>query len=132
MEGPSTASTLIHAATLVTAGPILLSLCLPLSSLPFVFALSVPLALLSSILAAAQSDSKRALAYSTASHISLLFSHILLMPPSHLLTHAIFKALSFLSVALLLHSTADSSRDTRLFGPSSPSAIWLLLLPASS
>jgi NADH-quinone oxidoreductase subunit L len=110
MKGPTPVSALIHAATMVTAGVYLLARTSPLlanSSLAqeavlFVGAITM---LMGSFSALAQSDLKRALAYSTMSQIGMMLMAIGLNSPSaamfHFMTHAFFKALLFLCAGVV-------------------------------
>lgn len=117
MEGPTTASTLIHAATLVTAGIYLLAKvsnsATNSSWMPLIGAVTC---VVTSYLSAYQHDVKRALAYSTSSQIGLLFFSSLLMGSMsyHLFTHAIFKSALFLIVGAYLHSNNEQIRDNRV------------------
>jgi NADH-quinone oxidoreductase subunit L len=110
MSGPTPASALIHAATMVSAGVYLLARMHPL------FALSIPIQelvviigvitlLLGSFLALRQSDLKRILAYSTISQIGFMFlalgagsQHAAIF---HFTTHAFFKSLLFLGAGVI-------------------------------
>ncbi|MFA0812168.1 NADH-quinone oxidoreductase subunit L [Microbulbifer epialgicus] len=115
MAGPTPVSALIHAATMVTAGVYLIARMHPLyllsetamTAVAIVGALTL---LLSGFSAIAQSDIKRVLAYSTISQIGYMFLALGVGAWSgaifHLMTHAFFKALLFLSagsVILSLH-----------------------------
>ncbi|BBM00274.1 NADH-quinone oxidoreductase subunit L [Microbulbifer sp. GL-2] len=115
MAGPTPVSALIHAATMVTAGVYLIARMHPLymlsetamTAVAIVGALTLLLAGFSAI---AQSDIKRVLAYSTISQIGYMFLALGVGAWSgaifHLMTHAFFKALLFLSagsVILSLH-----------------------------
>jgi NADH-quinone oxidoreductase subunit L len=114
MEGPTPASALIHAATMVAAGTFVLARLFP------IFVLSDPARLLlavitavtmigSAVLAFGQSDIKRLLAYSTISQIAIMLSALAIAPVStgagpavlYLLSHAMFKALLFLAIGWL-------------------------------
>ncbi len=114
MEGPTPASALIHAATMVAAGTFVLARLFP------IFVLSDPARLVlavitavtmigSAILAFGQSDLKRLLAYSTISQIAIMLSALAIAPVStgagpavlYLMSHAMFKALLFLSIGWL-------------------------------
>jgi NADH-quinone oxidoreductase subunit L len=110
MLGPTPVSALIHAATMVTAGVYLIA------RLSGIFALS-PVAqmtvlvigaatlLIAGFCALTQSDLKRVLAYSTMSQIGSMFLALGAGAYSaamfHLLTHAFFKALLFLSAGVI-------------------------------
>ena len=114
MEGPTPASALIHAATMVAAGTFVLARLFP------IFVLSDPARLVlavitavtmigAAILAFGQSDLKRLLAYSTLSQIAIMLSALAIAPVEtgagpavlYLLSHAMFKALLFLSIGWL-------------------------------
>ncbi|MGG5259054.1 NADH-quinone oxidoreductase subunit L [Phycicoccus avicenniae] len=111
MEGPTPASALIHAATMVAAGTVVLAGLHPLledspSARWFLgIAVSVTM-LLSALLAFAQSDLKRMLAWSTVSQVSVMLSALAVAGPGvgpdagllHLWSHAIFKSLLFLAI----------------------------------
>ncbi len=111
MEGPTPISALIHAATMVTAGVFLIARISPLVELSTV-TLSVILvigatgALFTGILALVMNDIKRVIAYSTLSQLGYM---MVAMGASafgagifHLLTHACFKALLFLSAGSVI------------------------------
>ena len=102
MEGPTPASALIHAATMVTAGVFMLVRISPLlqhsklaSLLIIVFGLIT--ALLAAFSAINQYDIKKVLAYSTISQLGFMFiaigSGAYVAAIFHLVTHAFFKAL---------------------------------------
>jgi NADH-quinone oxidoreductase subunit L len=119
MAGPTPVSALIHAATMVTAGVYLIARTHVLFELS-PFALSCVgwigglTALLAGFTALTQSDIKKILAYSTMSQIGYMFLALGVgaWQPAifHLMTHAFFKALLFLSagsVILALHHEQD-------------------------
>ncbi len=123
MEGPTPVSALIHAATMVTAGVYLVARCTPL----FVAAPAAQLvvagigcltALLAAIIALTQTDLKRVLAYSTVSQLGYMFLGLgsgigpligiaVIAAMFHLLTHAFFKALLFLSAGSVMHAMGN-------------------------
>ena len=119
MAGPTPVSALIHAATMVTAGVYLVArmqgLYLESADAQHVVAVvGLATLLISSFTALAQSDIKRILAYSTMSQIGYMFMALGVGAWSaaifHLMTHAFFKALLFLSagsVILALHHEQD-------------------------
>ena len=119
MAGPTPVSALIHAATMVTAGVYLVARTHVLFELsPFalecvgwVGALTL---LMAGFIALAQTDIKRILAYSTMSQIGYMFLALgagaYQTGIFHLMTHAFFKALLFLSagsVILAMHHEQD-------------------------
>jgi len=118
MEGPTPASALIHAATMVAAGVYVGIRIYPLTSeevhlvMGGIGAISL---LAGGIFALFQSDIKKALAYSTISQLGLMWmgmgSDVSLM---HLWTHGIFKAGLFLSAGYVIH--AVHSQDVHHMG----------------
>ncbi len=124
MEGPTPVSALIHAATMVTAGVYLLT------RMAFLFALTPGVllivawvgagtALMAAILACAQNDIKRVLAYSTVSQLGYMMTAIGAgFAPAgflHLLTHGVFKALLFLGAGAVIHAVGTND-ITRMGG----------------
>jgi NADH-quinone oxidoreductase subunit L len=119
MEGPTPVSALIHAATMVTAGVYLIARThglfeLAPYSLEAVGVIGATTLLLASSAALVQSDIKRILAYSTMSQIGYMFLALGSAAWSasifHLMTHAFFKALLFLTagaVILACHHEQD-------------------------
>jgi NADH-quinone oxidoreductase subunit L len=119
MAGPTPVSALIHAATMVTAGVYLIARMEPLFALsPFalqcVGAIGAITLLLAGFTALMQTDIKRILAYSTMSQIGYMFLAEGVGAYDgamfHLMTHAFFKALLFLSagsVILAMHHEQD-------------------------
>jgi NADH-quinone oxidoreductase subunit L len=122
MEGPTPASALIHAATMVAAGTFVLARLFP------IFVLSDPARLVlavitavtmvgAAVIAFGQSDLKRMLAYSTLSQIAIMLSALAVAPVTlgvgpaifHLLSHAMFKALLFLAIGWLSVLVAGTS-----------------------
>jgi len=119
MAGPTPVSALIHAATMVTAGVYLIARTHELFLLAPQIQLLVAIVgtltlLLAGFSALTQTDIKRILAYSTISQIGYMFLALGVGAWSagifHLVTHAFFKALLFLtagSVILALHHKQD-------------------------
>jgi NADH-quinone oxidoreductase subunit L len=122
MAGPTPVSALIHAATMVTAGVYMVC------RMGFLYAaapgaqaviawVGVATALFAALIALAQSDIKKVLAYSTVSQLGLMFLAVgcgaFSAAMFHVVTHAFFKALLFLgagAVILALHHEQDSDR----------------------
>lgn len=111
MAGPTPVSALIHAATMVTAGVYLVARSAPLYTLvpqaQGVVALVGGLtALLAASIAVAQFDIKRVLAYSTISQLGFMVAAVgmgaYVAGMFHLVTHAFFKALLFLSAGSVI------------------------------
>ncbi|MHA8065223.1 NADH-quinone oxidoreductase subunit 5 family protein [Aquirufa sp. ROCK2-A2] len=107
MEGPTPASALIHAATMVTAGVFLGIRIFPIvgEETHLMMAVIGAISLLAgAIFALFQNDIKKTLAYSTISQIGLMWmgmgSGVSLL---HLVVHGIFKAGLFLSAGYVIH-----------------------------
>ncbi|HEV2646309.1 MAG TPA: NADH-quinone oxidoreductase subunit L [Acidobacteriaceae bacterium] len=127
MEGPTPVSALIHAATMVAAGVFLIARCYPLfaAGASHTIALEVVTwtgaitALLGALIAVAQYDIKRILAYSTISQLGYMMIGLGIGGPSvgifHLITHAFFKALLFLGAGSLIHG-CSGEQDIRRMG----------------
>lgn len=110
MAGPTPVSALIHAATMVTAGVYLLTrmqiLLMPAS---FIIAtIGIFTALWGALIALSQTDIKKVLAYSTVSQLGYMFlacgTGAYFAAIFHLITHAFFKALLFLSAGSVIYS----------------------------
>jgi NADH-quinone oxidoreductase subunit L len=134
MEGPTTVSALIHAATMVKAGVYLTARTYPLlvhapESLLLVGVIGGVTALLAATVALAATDIKRVLAYSTISQLGYMIlglgagGYLLIHHGSgagyaaatfHLMNHAFFKALLFLCAGSVIH--AVGTNDLRLMG----------------
>jgi NADH-quinone oxidoreductase subunit L len=124
MEGPTPVSALIHAATMVTAGVYLIGRMHPIYNVAWVAADTAALigalsALFAATVAVVQTDIKRVLAYSTMSQIGYMFMGAGLGAYAaaffHLLSHAFFKALLFMSAGNVIHAMEDE-QDMRKFG----------------
>lgn len=124
MEGPTPVSSLIHAATLVTAGLYLLMRSSPILeySSTALFVITI-IGSLTSFFAASsgllQNDIKRIIAFSTISQLGYMVMAVGLSQYNvalfHLMNHAFFKALLFLSAGSIIHSMADN-QDIRKYG----------------
>jgi NADH-quinone oxidoreductase subunit L len=106
MAGPTPVSALIHAATMVTAGVYLVARSFAMYSLvpqaqSWVAIIGGVTALLAATIAVAQFDIKKVLAYSTISQLGFMVAAVgmgaFVAGMFHLVTHAFFKALLFLS-----------------------------------
>ncbi|MBL8131737.1 MAG: NADH-quinone oxidoreductase subunit L [Anaerolineae bacterium] len=113
MAGPTPVSALIHAATMVTAGVFLILRSEVLFTLApvsqsLIVAIGVLTALLGASAAVAQRDIKRTLAYSTISQLGFMMAAVGMGAYTaalfHLITHACFKALLFLSAGSVVHA----------------------------
>jgi len=127
MEGPTPASALIHAATMVTAGIYLITRSAPLfaacpGALTMVSIVGATTALVAALIGTVQNDLKRVLAYSTISQLGYMFASLgtgtllgFTAAIFHLLTHACFKALLFLGAGSVMHAMGGVI-DMRRFG----------------
>ena len=129
MEGPTPVSALIHAATMVAAGVFLVARVYPLfslgaingvtSSLTVVVWIGVTTALMAALIAIAQADIKRILAYSTVSQLGLMMVSLgvggVAAGIMHLLAHGFFKALLFLGSGSVIHG-CHGEQDIRKMG----------------
>jgi NADH-quinone oxidoreductase subunit L len=131
MEGPTPVSALIHAATMVAAGVFLVARTYPIfeagDALPVVAAIGAFTALFAALIAVAQYDIKRILAYSTISQLGFMVAALgiggWVAAMFHLLTHAFFKALLFLGSGSVIHGMeaavgpdSNVSQDIRNMG----------------
>lgn len=143
MAGPTPVSALIHAATMVTAGVYLIARTHVLFELaPVVHTAVAVIGALTLLLAAfsalAQNDIKRILAYSTISQIGYMFLALGVGAWAaaifHLMVHAFFKALLFLTsgvVILSLHHEHDIFKMGGL-RKQLPVAFWSFLIGGAS
>ena len=124
MAGPTPVSALIHAATMVAAGVYLLVRTAPLLALApeiqtAVVVVGMSTALLGGLASLWQTNFKRGIAYSTASQLGWMFVAVGLGAPFaaffHLVTHASFKAMVFLSAGTVIHAT-HHEEDIRNLG----------------
>ena len=129
MEGPTPVSALIHAATMVAAGVFLVARVYPIfafgaidgvtPSLTVVVWTGVITALMASLIAIAQSDIKRILAYSTVSQLGLMMVSLgvggVAAGITHLIAHGFFKALLFLGAGSVIHGS-HHEQDIRRMG----------------
>ncbi|MBE95138.1 NADH-quinone oxidoreductase subunit L [Marinobacter sp.] len=125
MAGPTPVSALIHAATMVTAGVYLIArlnglFLLAPDVLLLVGVIGAVSLLLAAFAALAQTDIKRVLAYSTMSQIGYMFVALGVgafdAAIFHLVTHAFFKALLFLSAGAVIISCHHEQDMRRLGG----------------
>lgn len=125
MEGPTPVSALIHAATMVTAGVFLLiRLSFLFEYVPIVQTAITYLGAITAIFAAVvglfQKDIKRIIAYSTCSQLGYMFMACGISAYSaalfHLITHAFFKALLFLSAGSVIHAMSGEQNIRKMGG----------------
>jgi NADH-quinone oxidoreductase subunit L len=137
MEGPTPVSALIHAATMVAAGVYLIARVYPLmaagalmqpgaltggttTALTVVTWVGAFTAVFAALIAVAQNDIKRILAYSTVSQLGYMMAGLgmggVAVGMFHLITHAFFKALLFLGAGSVIHGCHDEQDIRRLGG----------------
>lgn len=128
MEGPTPVSALIHAATMVVAGVFLVARMFPMylgtpEVLDLITVTGAVTALYAAVVACAQTDIKRVLAFSTISQIAFMFTALGVARPElhegvgymasmfHLFTHAMFKGLLFLCAGAIIHMVHSNEMD---------------------
>jgi len=130
MEGPTPVSALIHAATMVAAGVYLVARVYPLmqagalaggstTALTVVTWVGAFTAVFAALIAVAQNDIKRILAYSTVSQLGYMMAGLgmggVAVGMFHLITHAFFKALLFMGAGSVIHG-CHHEQDIRKMG----------------
>lgn len=124
MAGPTPVSALIHAATMVTSGVVLLNrmhIVYEVSSVAsaVVCGIGAFTALFAALIAIGQTDIKKVLAYSTVSQLGFMFIGVgagaYWSGMFHVTTHAFFKALLFLGAGAVIHAMAHD-QDLRNYG----------------
>ena len=124
MEGPTPASALIHAATMVAAGVYLVARMTPLFELAdgvqaVVATVGVVTFVFAGTVALVNTDLKRVLAYSTVSHLGLMMLALgaggVGAAMFHLAAHGAAKALLFLGAGSVMHAMDDET-DIRKMG----------------
>ena len=137
MEGPTPVSALIHAATMVAAGVYLVARVYPLmaaggtlsqggavagsttTALTVVTWVGASTAVFAALIAVAQNDIKRILAYSTVSQLGYMMAGLgmggVAVGMFHLITHAFFKALLFMGAGSVIHGCHEE-QDVRHMG----------------
>ncbi len=134
MEGPTPVSALIHAATMVAAGVFLIARVYPLmaaqggidlalsstEALQVVTWIGAITAVFAALIAVAQDDIKRILAYSTISQLGYMMMGLgvggVAVGTFHLITHAFFKALLFLGAGSVIHGCHEEQDIRRMGG----------------
>lgn len=124
MEAPVPASALIHSATLVSAGIYLIlkfqTLFIISQMMEIIFFVGSLTACFGGLVAAAQSDMKKLLAYSTISHCGFIMASIsldnFLITIIYLYLHGLFKASTFFCAGSIIK--INNTQDTRQMGNS--------------
>ena len=122
MEAPVPASALIHSATLVSAGIFVLLrfkfLLIEANFLYVIIVIGSFTAAYGGVVAAAQTDVKKLLAYSTMSHCGFLYMLVGFgdeyITISYLFLHGLFKAMTFYCVGSFIRFYG--TQDTRYMG----------------
>ncbi len=139
MEGPTPVSALIHAATMVTAGVYMIARCATLfygnqAAMITVAVVGAFTALFAATIALRQFDLKKVFAYSTISQLGFMFVGVGVLAPVagvfHLITHAFFKALLFLSSGVVMHAMSGELDMRKMSGLKRvlPKTRWLMLI----
>jgi len=124
MEGPTTVSALIHGATMVNSGIYIVARLFDFYVASEALIVVAGVASLSAFIGATsalvQKEMKKVLAYSTMSHLSLAFIGLgagsFAAGMGHLVNHAVFKALLFLSVGAVIMASHHTKDIWRLGG----------------
>ena len=121
MEGPTSVSSLIHAATMVAAGVFLLCTVFPIFNsivLLVITIIGTITALSASLFALSQYDIKKVLAFSTISQLGFMMVGVGIgawnTAMFHLTTHAFFKCLLFLCAGAVIHEMATFKEKSGL------------------
>ena len=137
MAGPTPVSALVHAATMVTAGVYLIARCLPLFelspyALPTVATVGAVTCLFAATIALVSNDLKGVFAYSTVSQLGYMFLGVGCLSTDgaifHLVTHAFFKALLFLTAGSVMHALCGQLDICKMRGMrhKMPVTCWLM------
>ncbi len=141
MEGPTPVSALIHAATMVAAGVYLIARVYPLmqagmspsgntTALTVVTWVGASTAVFAALIAVAQNDIKRILAYSTISQLGYMMAGLgmggVAVGMFHLITHAFFKALLFMGAGSVIHGSHEEQDIRRMGGLKSAMPVTFL------
>ena len=121
MEGPTSVSALIHAATMVAAGVFLLGRVYPMfttDELTILAVIGCFTAFMAATIALTQNDLKRILAYSTISQLGFMIMAMGIGAYAsslfHLVTHAFFKCLLFLVAGIVIHQMEHIRKENDL------------------
>ena len=125
MEGPTPVSSLIHAATMVTAGVYLIARMHPLferapAAQDVGAVVGAATLFIAGTIGLAQTDIKRVIAYSTMSQIGYMIMGVSVGAYAaglfHLMTHAFFKALLFMAAGSLIGAMAGEQSLEKMGG----------------
>jgi NADH-quinone oxidoreductase subunit L len=141
MAGPTPVSALLHSATMVAAGAVLLAVMAPLiAAYPAPAAATALAGALTALFGAAcatvQTDVKRLLAFSSVSQIGYMFLAVGIGAPAvamaHFVVHAVFKSLLFMAAGVLSHAGGDSTEIRALRGTARIAPIAFLCYTAGA
>ena len=139
MEGPTPVSSLIHAATMVTAGVFMVCRLSPMFetapvALGMVTFIGAATCIFAATVGTTQWDIKRVIAYSTCSQLGYMFFAAGVgaygVAMFHLFTHAFFKALLFLGAGSVIHAM-HHEQDMRYYGELRkhiPLTFWAMMM----
>ena len=144
MEAPTPVSALIHAATMVNAGPFLLVRLSPVlvlspTAMMVIATVGGVTALFAALVSSTQTDVKRTLAYSTISQLGFMTMlcgvGAFVAAIFHLIAHGFFKAFLFLSTGNVLaathrHVEEKDEKPARAMGGLFIGALILSVIPA--
>jgi NADH-quinone oxidoreductase subunit L len=125
MEGPTPVSSLIHAATMVTAGVYLIArthalFVLAPTAADIAAFVGLATLLVAATIALVMTDLKRAIAYSTMSQIGYMVVGVSIGAYGagmfHLMTHAFFKALLFMAAGSIIAAMANEQNIDKMSG----------------
>jgi NADH-quinone oxidoreductase subunit L len=125
MEGPTPVSSLIHAATMVTAGVYLIArthalFVLAPTAADIAAFIGLATLLVAATIALVMTDLKRAIAYSTMSQIGYMVVGVSIGAYGagmfHLMTHAFFKALLFMAAGSIIAAMANEQNIDKMSG----------------
>ncbi|HEV8117776.1 MAG TPA: NADH-quinone oxidoreductase subunit L [Thermoanaerobaculia bacterium] len=139
MAGPTPVSALIHAATMVTAGVYMVTRCnvlfrLAPEAMAVVAVIGGITAIFAAVIAVAQNDIKKVLAYSTVSQLGYMFLACGVGAYAagmfHVFTHAFFKACLFLGSGAVIHAMGGEQDMRKMGGLRSklPVTYWTFLI----
>ncbi|MCC6728539.1 MAG: NADH-quinone oxidoreductase subunit L [Chthonomonadales bacterium] len=137
MAGPTPVSALIHAATMVTAGVVMVTRVSPLivhseTAMTVIACVGLFTALFAATIALTQNDIKKVLAYSTVSQLGYMFLGCgvgaFTAGMFHVTTHAFFKALLFLGAGSAIHALGGEQDMRRMGGLAGriPATFWTM------
>jgi len=139
MAGPTPVSSLMHAATMVTAGVYLMARVFPLfenlatGARGLMVVIGAVTLLGIGLLAVVQDDIKRVLAYSTVSQLGYMMAAMAAGGYTaglfHLFTHAFFKALLFLGAGSVIHAVhSNNMSDMGGLRKDMPTTYWTFIV----